>query len=298
MPTMTTRRNSLRFVGAVLAMALLAGGVATPASASPAEIFGKRASGSAATVDHSAFDALLKAYVVASPDGINRVDYGRWKSEGRAQLDAYVAALEAVDPLTFDGPEQFAFWANLYNAKTIAVMLDAYPVESIKDISLGGGLLAMVTGGPWKAKITKVNGVDLSLDDIEHGILRPVFKDPRVHYAVNCASIGCPNLLAEAFTGAKLEAQLDAGAKAYINHRRGFSVEDEKVRASSIYDWFQADFGGSEGGVLDHARKYAEPGLAAKLEAKTAIESYAYDWTANDATSPAGRRNASESDQK
>ena len=92
-------------------------------------------------------------------------------------------------------------------------MASRYPVKSIKDISLGGGLVATVTGGPWKAKVTKLGGVELSLDDIEHGIMRPVFKDPRVHYAVNCASVGCPNLGTEAFTRRKAERAARAGGK-------------------------------------------------------------------------------------
>ena len=201
---------------------------------------------STAVVDHASWTNLLATYVVASADGINRVRYADFKRDGHAALKAYVKVLEAVDVAQLSRSEQMAFWANLYNAKTIDIVLDAYPVKSIKDISLGGGLLAAVTGGPWKAKVLKVSGESLSLDDIEHGILRPVFKDPRVHYAVNCASIGCPNLMREAFTGATLDAQLDAGARAYVNHPRGITVTGSEVTASSIYDWFGADFGGED----------------------------------------------------
>lgn len=254
------------------------------ANAAPADDFSKSAKGSAVTVDHSAWDKLLKSFVVPGSDGVNRIAYAKFKSTSHAELKRYIAVLEAVDVDGLDRPEQFAFWSNLYNAKTIDVILDKYPVKSIKDINLGGGLLTLVTGGPWKAKIMKVKGRELSLDDIEHGILRPVFKDPRVHYAVNCASFGCPNLADEALTGAKLEAQLDAGAKAYVNHPRGVRVEGGKVKASSIYSWFQADFGGSEKGVLDHLRKYAAPELKAKLDAATGIADYDYDWSLNDAT--------------
>lgn len=262
---------------------LCAANLARPAAAaSVADLYGQHAQGSSATVDHGAWDKLLKTYVVPGSDGVNRVRYARFKSEGHAALKAYVAALEKVDVATLDRQEQFAFWANLYNAKTIDVVLDKYPVKSIKDISLGGGLLTLVTGGPWKAKVVKVKGQELSLDDIEHGILRPGFKDPRVHYAVNCASFGCPNLGIEAFTGAKLDAQLDAGARAYVNHPRGFSTLSE-VTASSIYDWFKADFGGSDKGVLAHVRKYASPDLAARLDAVSGIDRYVYDWSLNEA---------------
>lgn len=248
----------------------------------PADLFRKAAPGSTATIDHSQWDKLLKIYVKPSSDGLNRVDYAAFKSAGQADLKLYIRGLEAVDPQTLDRPEQFALLANLYNAKTIDIVLDKYPVKSIKDISLGGGLFASISGGPWKAKVLKLKGVELSLDDIEHGILRPVFKDPRVHYAVNCASVGCPNLGTEAFTGAKLSAQLDAGASAFINHPRGASVSGGGLAVSSIYNWFQADFGGSEQGVISHLKKYAGPDLAAKLQSISSVNKHQYDWSLND----------------
>ena len=239
---------------------------------------------STATVDHSAWDGLLKTYVVAGKDGLNRVAYAKFKTDGRAALQNYIKSLEAADPSTLNRNEAFAFWANLYNAKTVDIVLNAYPVASIKDINLGGGLLASVTGGPWKAKTLKVKGADLSLDDIEHGFLRPTMKDPRVHYSVNCASVGCPNLATEAFTGAKLDAQLNAAASAYINAPRGVSVEAGEVTASSIYDWFQKDFGGDEAGVLKHLNSYAGSVLKPKLNGITSISDFGYDWSLNDAT--------------
>ena len=237
---------------------------------------------SAKTVDHSAWDKLLKTYVVADKDGLNRVAYQRFKSEGHQQLKAYLAMLQAVDVGQLGREEQYAFWANLYNAKTIDIVLDKYPVASIKDIRLGGGLFAVVTGGAWKKKVVTVNAIELSLDDIEHKILRGLFKDARVHYAVNCASVGCPNLRRDAFTGAALETQLEAGARDYINSPRGFVIKNGSVTASKIYSWFNADFGGSARGALAHAMKYAKPDLAAALKAAGDIDDYAYDWRLND----------------
>jgi Protein of unknown function, DUF547 len=262
-------------------LALLALGGAARAE-TPQDLFATAAAGSRQTVDHSAWDRLLKTYVKPGPDGINRVDYASFKRSGQQDLKAYIRALEAVDPATLDRPEQFALLANLYNATTVDIVLDHYPVKSIKDISLGGGLLGVFASGPWKAKVLQMKGVALSLDDIEHGILRPIFKDRRVHYAVNCASIGCPNLRAEAFTGAKLEAQLDAAARAYINSKRGADPRPDGLVVSSLYDWYQKDFGGSEAGVIAHLKRYAEPGLAHKLAGTTSIADYAYDWSLND----------------
>jgi hypothetical protein len=260
--------------------------VAPAQAATPAEMFSGFSKGSTQTVDHSAWDKLLKSYVVPGDDGVNRVAYMRFKAEGHAGLKSYIAALEAADVATLDRPEQFAYWANLYNAKTIDIVLDKYPVKSIKDISLGGGLLASVTGGPWKAKVLKVKGQSISLDDIEHGLLRPVFKDPRVHYAVNCASFGCPNLGTEAFTGTKLEAQLESAASDFINNPRAVAVEDGELIVSSIYSWFQDDFGGSDAGVLKHVRRYAGEALKTKLEGITAIGDNRYDWSLNEAKAP------------
>lgn len=279
---MTTRRmiiSSMAMAGISLVLPMAS--VALAADANPA--FNKLAAGSKVVVDHAAWDKLLKTYVVPGADGLNRVDYAKFKSAGHAELKAYLGLLQKVDPATLDKSEQFAFWVNLYNAKTIDVVLDKYPVKSIKDISLGGGLKTLVTGGPWQAKIMKVSGIDLTLDDVENTILRPIYRDNRVHYTVNCASVGCPNLAAEAYTGAKLEAMLEAGAKAFINSPRGVLVEAGKIQASSIYEWFQADFGGSEAAVLDHLRKYASPALTEQLTKIGRIARYDYDWKLADA---------------
>ncbi len=283
MPINDRRAVMLSLLGLALAAGLSAATI-VPAAAKTdlAAMFARSTEGSAATVDHAAWSQLLATYVKPGGDGLNRVDYKAFKAEGRAALEAYLVRLQAVDVAALARPEQFAFWANLYNAETIAIVLDHYPVASIKKISLGGTLLSNLTGGPWKAKVVKVAGEELSLDDIEHAILRPIFKDPRAHYAVNCASIGCPNLGTAALTGATLGAQLDAAAKAYINSPRGARVEGDTLIASGIYEWFAVDFGG-ETGVLAHLKRYSEPALRSKLEGFDAIDDYAYDWSLNDA---------------
>src|SRR6185503_17839522 len=132
-----------------------------------------------------------------------------------AALDAYVEKMQGVAIRTFCRPEQRAYWANLYNATTVKVVLDHYPVDSIMKINISPGLFAK---GPWKKKLLKVEGEEVSLDDVEHRILRPIWKDPRTHYSVNCASLGCPNLQPHAFTAATLDAMLDEAARGYVNH--------------------------------------------------------------------------------
>lgn len=265
--------------------AVFALSVVSPAAyAAPLDVVSKHAPGSKTAIDHSDWDKLLKAYVKPGADGLNRVDYAAFKARGQADLKNYISRMQTVDLKTLDRPEQFAFLANLYNAKTIDIVLDKYPVKSIKDISLGGGLIASIKGGPWKAEVLNVGGTPLSLDDIEHGILRPAFTDPRVHYAVNCASVGCPNLQTEAFTGARLGDQLDTAARAYINHPRGVRITADGVVVSSIYSWFKEDFGGTDAGVLKHLQRYASPELAAKLKTATALAGHSYDWSLNSAS--------------
>ncbi len=266
----------------LLLLVCVAAASGTALAQTPRDLLATAAKGSTKTVDHSVWDRLLKTYVKPGADGLNRVDYAAFKSGGHAALKDYIRSLQAVDLSTLDRPEQFALLANLYNAKTVDIVLDHYPVKSIRDISLGGGLLGVFTSGPWKAKVLEMKGVPLSLNDIEHGMLRPVFKDPRVHYAVNCASVGCPNLGTEAFTGAKLDAQLDAAARAYVNNPRGARFGPEGLVVSSIYDWYQKDFGGSDEGVIKHLKAYAEPALAKKLAKTTSIADYTYDWSLND----------------
>ena len=234
-----------------------------------------------AAPDHSPWTAFLKDYLKPGQDGINRVAYGAVTASARQDLDAYLARLGKADIAAMPRDAQFAFWVNLYNALTVQVILDHYPVDSIRDINISPGWFST---GPWGKTLIAVDGVDLSLDDIEHRILRPLWQDPRIHYAVNCAALGCPNLRGEAMTAANKESFLQAGARDYVNHPRGATVRDDgKLVVSSIYDWFQEDFGGTEAGVLAHLRRHATPDLAESLAQGREIARYRYDWTLNDA---------------
>lgn len=229
-----------------------------------------------------AFADFLARYRVVGADGIARLRYGSVNPADRAALAAFIEAQSDSRPSERDPAEAFAFWANLYNALTLALILDHYPVASIRDIRFG-----LLSRGPWGRALVTVEGKALSLDDIEHGILRTRYAEPRVHYAVNCASLGCPDLPAAPFTGAGLEAELDAAAAAYVNHPRGVRFAGEgpsaRLTLSRIYQWYAEDFGGEEAGVLGHLRAHAAPGLASRLEARTTIDAYAYDWSLNDA---------------
>ena len=228
---------------------------------------------------------LLGKYVAAGPSGINLVDYAKWKKNHAdvQRLDLYLVPLQSQKPSAMPRDQAIAFWVNLYNAATLKVLLDHYPVKSIRDIkSTGTGLLDFKAAfGPWRTKFLTVEGQSLSLDNIEHDILRPKFRDARLHYAVNCASIGCPNLKRTPWTAKALDADLEAAARAYVNHPRGVSIgADGNLRVSSIYDWFKEDFGGDKG-VIAHLRKYASPELTANLARKISIAGHDYNWSLN-----------------
>jgi hypothetical protein len=241
----------------------------------------------AAADPDAALDALLARYLVVHPDGVNRVRYAAWKADAAdlTALEAWIAEAALRRPSAMPREAAYAFWANLYNALTLKVVLGRHPVRSIRDIrSTGVPLDPKGWFGPWRTRLVAVEGRWLSLDDIEHAIMRPTFRDPRVHYAVNCASIGCPNLLPVAWRAGSMERGLDAAAAAFVNHPRGVSVlADGRLRVSSIYAWFREDFGGDEAGVIAHLRRHAAPPLAARLAAGAAIAEDAYDWSLNDA---------------
>ncbi|MDH3640161.1 MAG: DUF547 domain-containing protein, partial [Gammaproteobacteria bacterium] len=129
-------------------------------------------------------------------------------------------------------------------------------------------------------ELVNVEVRDLTLNDIEHRIVRPIWRDPRTHYAVNCASIGCPNLQTTAFTG---EASLSKAAVAYIDHNRGVTVAANGLVVSSIYEWFKEDFGGTDEGIIEHLKKYAEPSLFKLLTEFAEIVDDEYDGSLNDA---------------
>ena len=273
------RRGLFRRAFTLAVAASLLAGVNTAARAqSLADRFAQHDAQSQASVDHGAWTGMLKRHVKRDGD-LNRVDYAAWKRESRDELLAYIDRLEGVKVTGLSRPARYAYWVNLYNAVTVALILRHYPVDSIRDIDISPGFFS---DGPWGAKLVEVSGVKLSLDNIEHDILRVNWDDPRVHYAVNCASIGCPNLARKAYRGETLDDQLDAAARGYVASERGFFLEGGELTVSSIYDWYEEDFAGSEAGVLAHLRRYTSGERAARLEEVSSIDDYEYDWSLND----------------
>ncbi|RME68221.1 MAG: DUF547 domain-containing protein [Alphaproteobacteria bacterium] len=191
--------------------------------------------------DHGGWDSLLKAHVAALPDSAaTRVDYGGMTRD-RARLDAYLQALGAVDEKSFDTwpkAERLAFLINAYNAWTVELILRHWPgVASIRDL---GSLLRT----PWQKRFIPLLGKMRTLDDIEHGMIRApgAYDEPRIHFAVNCASIGCPPLRREAYTGARLDVQLEEATRAFLADRAYNRLVGDRLYVSRLFKWYREDF--------------------------------------------------------
>ena len=252
---------------------------------------GQRVVGAQAGFDHqyAAWDALLKKHVRwLSDNKQSRVDYNSLLQD-RAALQKILSDWSAVSAQQFNAwtrEQRMAFLINAYNGFTLELILTKYPkLQSIKDL---GSLFQ----SPWKNKFFQLLGESRELDWIEHEQLRPLYKDPRVHAAVNCASIGCPALRPEAFTAAKLDAQLDDGMLRFMadRTRNRFNAGTGKVEVSSIFKWFREDFEKGDRGFrrLDDVWAFYadqlsdDPAARDKLRAKgVAVTFLDYDWSLN-----------------
>lgn len=235
--------------------------------------------GSTRDVDHSSWQAFLTQYVTSHDDGINRVAYRQARESNAGQsVTRYVERLSATDPRHLNRAAQMAYWINLYNALTVEVVLHHPNKKSIR--RMGGGFFLR---GPWDDEATVIAGQTLTLNDIEHRILRPIYQDPRIHFAVNCASLGCPNLAQTVFRADTLDDALSAAERAYINHPRGVSFDSHAdLRVSSLFSWYRQDFADSERALLKYLAQRHDT-QSDTLARHTAGIDYEYDWTLNSA---------------
>jgi len=219
-------------------------------------------------VDHHLWDELLKKHVLA---GV--VDYAGFKAEEK-KFDSYLDLLARTDYQALESSERYAFLINLYNAWTIKLILGKWPdLRSIKDL---GSFLS----SPWKKEIVILKTGRVSLDHVEHDLLRPEARDPRAHFALNCASKGCPPLASFAFTGERLDQQLEQITRSFINDPQRTVLEGNELKLNKIFRWYGEDFGGK----VDFVRKYAEGDLKARLAAlgdRVEIGYLPYDWSLN-----------------
>lgn len=234
-------------------------------------------------VTHSLWTQWLKRYATVNGP-ITTVDYGRAKGEP-SLLDAYLKDVEALSKSQYEalsGKEKLAFLINAYNALTVKWILMHYPIKSIKDT---GSLFS----SPWKKKFFKLFGEDQSLDGIEHGMIRHDFDEPRIHFAVVCASKGCPALKGEAYVAGKLEEQLESSANNFLKDstRNRYNASENKFYLSKIFDWYESDFKKKFGSVQQFVapRMATTPAQEKKMQ-EASLKFLDYDWSLNE--TPAG----------
>jgi hypothetical protein len=223
----------------------------------------------AADYNHAPLHELLKTHVRGGG-----IDYDGLSKE-EAKLDAYLAPAESFSVEALSRDEAMAFWINMYNAWTLKLILTKYPdLDSIKD-------LGSVFSSPWKKRFVKIGGKTLTLGEIEHEILREEFKDPRIHFAINCASKSCPPLLPEAYRAATLEAQLDGATRDFINNRANTIIDSKRLTVSRIFKWYKDDFNND---IPGYVKQYAAPELKQKLKNlgnAPDVSFMDYDWSLN-----------------
>ena len=230
-------------------------------------------------VDHQLWQSLLSRFVRESADGINRVAYREFDEAAKLELSNYLESMSRVAPTQLNQNEQLAYWINLYNAQTIQVVLDHPKKKSI--LSMG----PFFAFGPWDEPYLTIEGKPVTLNDIEHRILRPIWQDHRLHYVLNCASIGCPNLNRHAYQAELIDQQLAGAQVNFLRHPRAVTLTDSgKLQITSLFDWYLIDFAQDISGLLAYLAAQ-RPDLAADLsalvdEGNPKID-YVYDWDLN-----------------
>ena len=221
-------------------------------------------------VSHERWDALLKKYV----DSQGSVDYPGFKEEAE-ELQDYLRLLSQNPPAAgWSVEDQLAYWINAYNALTVQLIADNYPLKSIKDLNATISIPGVST--IWDKKIFSVGEKEVSLNDIEHGILRGDFNEPRIHFAVNCASYSCPELRREAYSGQFIERQLQEQASLFINDPERNILSKDMLRVPMIFQWFVKDFT-KEGSLVDFIKQYA----AIEIDARARVKFITYDSSLN-----------------
>ena len=237
--------------------------------------------------EHDLWQILLTQYVYSLEGGYaTSVDYNGFESD-RAILKRYLDALSAVSPTEFaqwTERRQLAFLINAYNAWTVELILQHYPgIDSIRDI--GGWFRS-----PWKMRFFELLGERRSLDELEHKMIRGNYSEPRIHFAVNCASVGCPALAKQAYQAEKLEIQLEAATQQFLADRQRNALRGGALRVSPIFDWYKEDFDKGWRGLDSLAKFLAHYGKALGLSAsqqrellggEIAIRFGDYDWALN-----------------
>ncbi len=206
------------------------------------------------------------------------IKYAKVSKQDKLALKQAIEKLSALHINTYNRNEQYAYWINLYNMETVSLILKNYPVSSITKIKSG-----YFGFGPWNEKLLTVEGTELSLNDIEHRILRPIWNDPRIHAAVNCASISCPNLLQAPFNAKNINQQLNKSFRAFINSPKGLTIKGETLELSEIFKWYAVDFGDNNQDLKTFITYYLpSKALQNKVLSADDITYQKYNWDLNE----------------
>ena len=233
---------------------------------------------SQAVISHQEWQEFLTQCVITNEEGINLVDYPHLTEANLVTLNHYITRMSKIHINDYNRNEQLAFWLNLYNALTVQIVADYYPVASIQEINISPGLFSV---GPWGANLVAIAGTQLTLDDIQNRIIRPIWNDPRAIYAINHATIGGANLSKEVFQGNIIDTQLNKVTYEYVNSLRGIQIIEGKLVASKIYHWFIDDFGGNTQDLMVHLSQYAKEPLRSQLLKSNTVDSSTYNWHLN-----------------
>ena len=256
-------------------------GIVVTGGGLPPEARGQRGATTTVVADtarHAAFDALLKRFVDANGD----VDYARLKAQSDSVLVPYLRQLTAARPSEWGRDARLAFWINAYNAYTLKLIVDHYPVENIWAITPGPA--APKDDSPFAIEVGAVADTVRTLDDIEHAIIRERFDEPHIHFALVCAARSCPRLRREAYTGPRLDAQLDDQARTFLHDttKNRIPAAEDRVVLSRILKWYGGDFGPTPEALQRALAPYFELPVRSRLEkGEFAVAFGAYDWALN-----------------
>lgn len=229
-------------------------------------------------ISHKIWDDFLKQRVLTNEEGINLINYSSLSRQDLNTIDSYLQQMTKIDISKYNRQEQLAYWINVFNALTIRVVASYYPIRDIQEINISPGLLSK---GPWGGTLIHIKNTPLSLDDINNRIIRPIWNDARTHYALTDATLGAPNIANHAYQGKLINAQLNEAANQYVNSLRGVQVVEGKLFVSTLYDWYEEDFGGSKQQVITHLKQHATEPLLSQLKSVRTIDSYIYNWHIN-----------------
>ncbi|HHT0592769.1 TPA: DUF547 domain-containing protein [Legionella anisa] len=229
-------------------------------------------------ISHKLWQDFLNRRIVTNEENINLVDYTHMTQTDLNLLKDYLKSMSEVNINNYNRDEQLAYWINVYNALTVQIIANYYPVTSVQEINISPGLFSI---GPWGANLITIKNTTLTLDDINNRIIRAIWNDPRTHYAINNGTIGAPNLSRKIYQGKLIEEQLNQAASTYVNSLRGVNVIEGKLIISKLYDWYEEDFGGTKHDVIFHLLQYAKEPLLSQLKHINSIDSYIYNWHIN-----------------